>query len=210
MNKIVFIDDDRNIRATYELSMQMMFEKSFEIVCLDVKPSLKEMMQVLDAIPDKVTYFIDEKLKHSGVASYTGSELVEQIRLIDSKIPIYMLTSYSGEIEQYLGDVEFIIDKNDWDSDEEEDNLKKRFLRHINTYEDVKSKQAKRFDDLFEKSLFSTLSNDEIKEFEALNIGRSKILVDERLISEEALAELNAASDELDAIYADLKKTDDE
>lgn len=210
MNKIVFIDDDRNIRATYELSMQMMFEKSFEIVCLDVKPSLKEMMQVLDAIPDKVTYFIDEKLKHSGVASYTGSELVEQIRLIDSKIPIYMLTSYSGEIEQYLGDVEFIIDKNDWDSDEEEDNLKKRFLRHINTYEDVKSKQAKRFDDLFEKSLFSTLSNDEIKEFEALNIGRSKILVDERLISEEALAELNAASDELDAIYAELKKTDDE
>lgn len=210
MNKIVFIDDDSDIRATYELSMQMMFEDSFEIVCLDVQASLEDMMQVLSTIPDKVTYFIDEKLKHSGIASYTGSQLVEQIRIIDSKIPIYMLTSYSGEIEQYFGDIEFVIDKNDWESDEEDKNLKKRFLRHINTYKDIKSEQAKRFDILFEKSLFSTLSNDEIKEFEALNIGRSKILIDERLISEEALAELNAASDELDAIYADLKKTDNE
>ncbi|MCG9730058.1 hypothetical protein L1D44_09370 [Shewanella sp. Isolate13] len=210
MNKIVFIDDDTDIRATYELSMQMMFGELFEIVCLDVKPSLKEMMLTLDTIPDKVTYLIDEKLKHSGVATYTGSELVEQIRFIDTKIPIYMLTSYAGEIEQYFGDVEFVIDKNDWDSDEEEENLKKRFLRHINTYADIKSTQAKRFDELFEKSIFSTLSNDEIKEFDALNIGRSKALVDERLISEESLAELKAASDELDDIYNNLKTDNDE
>lgn len=210
MNKIIFIDDDSDIRATYELSMQMMFEEEFEIVCLDAEPSLAEMMQVLDGIPDKVTYFIDEKLKHSGIASYTGTELVECIRVIDSKVPIYILTSFSDEIEQYLGDIEFVIDKNDWESDEEEENLKKRFLRHINTYKDIKSEQAKRFDELLEKSIFSTLSEVEIEEFNTLNLGRSKKIADERLISDESLAELKGASDELDAIYAELNKGDDE
>lgn len=210
MNKIIFIDDDSDIRATYELSMKMMFEDEFEIICLDAKPSIAEMMQLLDTLPDKVTYFVDEKLKHSGIASYTGTELIESLRVVDTKIPIYILTSFSDEVEQYLGDIEFVIDKNYWESDEEEENLKKRFLRHINTYKDIKSEQAKRFDELLEKSLFSTLSKDEIVEFNALNLERSKKVSGERLISDESLAELTAASDELDAMYAELKKGDDE
>jgi hypothetical protein len=210
MNKIIFVDDDSDIRTTYEISMQMMFDDKFEIVCLDAEPSLKDMMKVLDGIPDKVTYFIDEKLKHSGIASYTGTELVENIRVLDSKIPIYILTSFSDEIEQYLGDIEFVIDKNDWETDQEEHNLKKRFLRHINTYKDIKSEQAQRFDELLEKSLFTTLSEDEIEEFNALNLGRSKKIANESLISDESLVELKVASDELDAMYAELKKDDDE
>jgi hypothetical protein len=210
MNKIIFIDDDSDIRATYEISMQMMFDDKFEIVCLDAEPSLKDMMKVLDGIPDKVTYFIDEKLKHSGIASYTGTELVENIRVLDSKVPIYILTSFSDEIEQYLGDIEFVIDKNYWETDEEEHNLKKRFLRHINTYKDIKSEQAKRFDELLEKSLFTTLLEGEIEEFKALNLGRSKKMANESLISDESLVELKVASDELDAMYAELKKDDDE
>jgi hypothetical protein len=210
MNKIIFIDDDSDIRATYEISMQMMFDDKFEIVCLDAAPSLKDMMKVLDGIPDKVTYFIDEKLKHSGIASYTGTELVENIRVLDSKVPIYILTSFSDEIEQYLGDIEFVIDKNYWETDEEEHNLKKRFLRHINTYKDIKSEQAKRFDELLEKSLFTTLLEGEIEEFKALNLGRSKKMANESLISDESLVELKVASDELDAMYAQLQKDDDE
>lgn len=210
MNKIILIDDDSDIRATYEISMNLMFEEQFEIVCLDAASSLEEMMQILDSLPDKVTYFIDQKLKHSGVASYTGTELIEHIRVVDSKVPIYILTSFADEIEQYLGDIEFVIDKNYWDSDEEEENLKKRFLRHINTYKDIKSEQAKKFDELLEKSLFSTLSVDEIQEFNALNLDRSKTVVGERLISDESIAELKVASDELDAMYVELQKGDDE
>lgn len=209
MNKIIFIDDDRDIRATYELSMKMMFEGQFEIVCLDAEPSIDGMLNVLDSISDKVTYFVDEKLKHSGIASYTGTELIEKIRVIDSKIPIYILTSFSDEVEQYHGDIEFVIDKNYWESEEEEENLKKRFLRHINTYKDIKSKQAIRFDELLEKSLFSTLSEDEIDEFNALNLERNKKIADEKLISDESLAKLNNASNELDAMYKELKKGDE-
>lgn len=210
MSAIVFIDDDNDIRDTYKLSMELMFGDEFEIVCLDVETTLKDMMTVLDGISGKVSYFVDENLKHSGKATYTGIELIEEIRKIDTKIPIYILTSTADEIEQYLGDIEFVIDKNDWESDDEEDNLKQRFLRHIHTYKDIKSEQAKRFDELFEKSLFSTLTAEEVEEFNVLNLGRSKKLVDERLISEESLAELNAASDELNAIYAELTKGEDE
>jgi hypothetical protein len=210
MNTIIFIDDDSDVRATYKLSMSIMFSDEFEISCLDVEPSLDGMIQVLNDIPDKVTYFIDEKLKHSGIATYTGVELVEKIRIFDSKIPIYILTSYADEIEKYLGDIEFVIDKNDWDLEEDENNLTKRFIRHINTYKDIKSQQAKRFEFLLEKSIFSTLSEKELEEFNALDLSRIKNISSEGIISDESLGELNTASDELDAIYLELRGDDDE
>ncbi|MBW3844929.1 hypothetical protein [Aeromonas hydrophila] len=209
MNTIIFIDDDSDIRETYKLSMSIIFSDEFEILCLDVEPSLDNMIQVLNEIPDKVTYFIDEKLKHSGIASYTGVELVEKIRMFDSKIPIYILTSYSDEIDKYLGDIEFVIDKNDWDLDKDEGNLTKRFIRHINTYKDIKSQQAQRFEFLLEKSIFSTLSEKELEEFKALDLSRIKNTSSEGIISENSLCELNMASDELDAIFSALRGNDD-
>lgn len=210
MSTIIFIDDDQQIRDTYKDSMEFMFDVEFEIVCLDVKESLGEMMQLLDEYPDAVLYFVDENLKHSGVATYTGIELIDEIRKINTKVPIYILTSAAGEVDQYLGNIEFVIDKNDWEDEEREEDLKQRFYRHIDTYKDIKSEQAKRFDELFEKSLFENLTDDEVEEFKVLNLGRSKTLADERLISEESISELNAASNELDAIYAELKKGEDE
>ncbi|HEJ0091579.1 TPA: hypothetical protein SLO30_003323 [Morganella morganii] len=210
MNTIIFIDDDSDVRETYQLAMSLMFSNEYKILCLDVEPSLDSMIQVLNKIPNKVTYFIDEKLKHSGIASYTGVELIEKIRLFDSKIPIYILTSFSDEIEKYFGDIEFVIDKNDWELNEGENNLIKRFLRHINTYKDIKSKQAERFELLLEKSIFSTLSDKEIEEFKALDLSRVKNVPGEGVISEASLDKLKSASDKLDEIYLELKGKDNE
>lgn len=209
MSTIIFIDDDQEIRDTYELSMNLMFDGEFNIVCLDVQASLKDMMTLLDDYPDKVSYFIDENLKYSGVATYTGIELIDEIRKIDTKIPIYILSSAADDIDNLIGNIEFVIDKNDWEDEEREDDLKQRFYRHMNTYKDIKSAQARRFDELFEKSLFSTLSEEELNEFNALNLDRSKKLVDEKLVSKESLTKLYEASKELDAIYKGLTKDDD-
>jgi CheY-like chemotaxis protein len=209
MNTIIFIDDDKAIRDTYEISMNLMFNGEFHVVCLDVQASLKDMMTVLDDYPDKVSYFVDENLKYSGVATYTGIELIDEIRKIDTKIPIYILSSAADDIDNLIGNIEFVIDKNDWEDEDREDDLKQRFYRHINTYKDIKSAQARKFDELFEKSLFSTLSEEELNEFNALNLGRSKKLVDEKLISEESLMKLNETSAELDTIYKELTKDDD-
>lgn len=210
MNTIIFIDDEEIVRETYQVAMQLVFGAHFEIICLDVESNLQEMMKVLDGIENKVTYFIDEKLKHTGKATYSGLDLVEKIRMVDSKIPIYILTSAADDVDKYHGDIEFVIDKNDWSVDEEDENFSKRFIRHINTYRDIKSSQAKRFDELFEKSLFSTLSVEERKEFESLNVIRSKKLIDEAIISEESLEEIRLASDELSEIYAELCKDENE
>jgi|GEM_PF-2994633 len=208
MDTIIFIDDDKDVRETYELSMSLMFSDEYKVLCLDAEPTIDKMIQLLNSINDKVIYFVDEKLKHSGIANYTGVELVQKIRIFDTKIPIYILTSFSDEIEQYLGDIEFVIDKNDWESEDAEDNLKKRFLRHINTYKDIKSKQAVRFECLLEKSLFSTLTQEETDEFKALDLSRVKNISSEGIISDESLNELKAASDELDFIFNELKKGD--
>tara|TARA_R100001230_G_C5685032_1_gene193671 strand:- start:1035 stop:1667 length:633 start_codon:yes stop_codon:yes gene_type:complete len=210
MSKIIFVDDDENIRATFKDSIELMFDDEYEAICLDVEPSLREMMSTLDSFDDKVAYFIDEKLSHGGRANYSGIDIIEEIRKIDSKIPIYILTSTASAIEQYLGNIEFVIDKNDWESSEEENNLKQRFLRHIHTYKDIKSKKALRFDELFEKSLFSSLTAEEYEEFRILNVDRSKKLVDESLISEASLDNLNFASKELDEIYKELSEDGDE
>ncbi|WP_345853459.1 hypothetical protein [Shewanella algae] len=206
MNTIVFIDDEKIVRDTYKVSMQLMFGDDYNIVCLDVIKELDDMILALDTIKDKVTYFIDEKLKHTGVAKYTGIELIEKIRCIDAKVPIYILTSAADDVDKYLGDIEFVIDKNDWESLGRDDNFLKRFLRHINTYKDIKSEQAKRFDELFEKSLFDTLTDEEKNEFDALNVIRSKVLINEGVISEKALNELKLVSDELNDIYRELTK----
>ncbi|MCE9685825.1 hypothetical protein LZP73_06285 [Shewanella sp. AS16] len=206
MNTIVFIDDEKIVRDTYNISMQLMFGDDYNIECLDVEKELDEMILVLDQVKDKVTYFIDEKLKHTGVAKYTGIELIEKIRCIDSKIPIYILTSAADDIDKYLGDIEFVIDKNDWGSVGGDDNFLQRFLRHINTYKDIKSEQAKRFDELFGKSLFNTLTVEEKEEFDALNLIRSKVLINEGVISEKALNELKLVSVELNEIYKELTK----
>ncbi|EMC0409426.1 hypothetical protein VBP81_003463 [Vibrio fluvialis] len=208
MSTIIFIDDDREIRETYKESMDLMFNNEFEVACLDVERGLENMMKVLDSYTDTVLYFVDEDLKRTGVATYTGLQLIEEIRKVNTKIPIYVLTSAADDIDQYLGNIEFVIDKNDWEDEDREEDLKQRFYRHINTYKDIKSEQAQRFDELFEKSLFSTLSDEELEEFNVLNLGRSKKLVDERLISEETVARLNEASAELDDIYNELTKDD--
>ncbi|HGV9306639.1 TPA: hypothetical protein ACNOH7_002553 [Vibrio fluvialis] len=208
MSTIIFIDDDKAIRDTYKISMDIMFNNEFEVACLDVERGLENMMKVLDSYTDTVSYFIDEDLKRTGVAAYTGQQLIEEIRKVDTKVPIYVLTSAADQIDQYLGNIEFVIDKNDWEDEEREEDLKQRFYRHINTFKDIKSEQAKRFDELFEKSLFSTLTDEELEEFNALNLGRSKKLVDERLISEETVARLNEASEELDKIFNELTKDD--
>ncbi|MCP6269755.1 hypothetical protein NL475_27200, partial [Klebsiella pneumoniae] len=75
------------------------------------------------------------------------------IRIYDRKIPIYILTGYILTIDKNLADVEFVIDKGEWNDNSEK--FAKRFLRHIDTYNEVKDAQEKRFDELLCKSLIS-------------------------------------------------------
>ncbi|MHA2707189.1 hypothetical protein [Vibrio owensii] len=203
---IVFIDDDAGMRRTYRRKLRRIFlaQEGYKIVCPDLKRDMREMIYALNEIDNKVTYFIDEDLMHVGIASYKGTELIEKIRVNEPNIPIYIITSNLSWVDEHLGDIEFAIDKNRWD--EEHDKYAQRFLRHINTFKTIKSEQAARFDELFAKSLDEPLTEEETEEYKALNVMRSKTLVDEDLISEESVAKLDQQAEELAVILAELKE----
>jgi len=187
--KIIFIDDREDVRFTYKRNLTRIFRNIAEVIALEPLAKIEDMISLLDKIDEKVMYVVDEDLQHYGVAQYSGAQLIQAIRISNRKIPIYILTGYILTIDKNLADVEFVIDKGEWNENSQK--FAKRFLRHIDTYNEVKNLQEKRFDELLCKSLVSILTEDEEKEYSALNLNRSKILANESIITTKDLERLN-------------------
>ncbi|MGR4050480.1 hypothetical protein [Kosakonia cowanii] len=204
--KIIFIDDREEVRYTYKRNLSRIFRDIAEVIALEPLEQITSMISFLDGIEDKVMYVVDEDLKHYGVAQYSGAELIQAIRLSDRKIPIYILTGYILNIDKNLADVEFVIDKGEWNENSEK--FAKRFLRHIDTYYEVKNRQEERFDELLCKSLTSILTDDEEKEYSALNLNRSKILSNESVITKRDLEQLDDKERKLIEIQIRLQEID--
>ena len=142
----------------------------------------------------RVLWFIDEKLKETGVASYFGIELAQYIRGIDQKLPIYILTNYPNAVASSgLWSVEDIVDKGNLDDSQESQILKARLIRRIDVYEDILLDRQKRFQELLRKSLKDELTRDEIAEFDELQLTRTSPILAEEL---ENLAELEELVEE--------------
>lgn len=199
---VVFIDDSVQARRTFKRRLSRIFGEGYQVECPDIAPNLEEMLHSLEQIADKVTYFIDEDLVHESDAQFKGSELIERIRVIDQDIPIYILTSNLTSVDEHLGNIEFAIDKTSLTENKEE--YQKRFFRHLVTLKKIRTEREKRFDDLFAKSLVEPLTEAEKVEYEELNVVRSKVLVDEAILSEESVAELDRQSQQLRELYDQL------
>lgn len=200
---IVFIDDSPQARRTFQRRLRRIFGGDYSIECPDVVPDLEEMLHNLEQIEDKVTYFVDEDLVHESNAQFKGSELIERIREIDQDIPIYILTSNLSNVDEHLGNIEFAIDKTMLT--EKKDDYQKRFFRNLNALHKVRTEREKRFNQLFSKSLVEALTADEKVEYDELNLVRSKVLIDEAVLSEESVAELDRQSQQLKELYTELK-----
>lgn len=207
---VIFIDDDETVIFTVLKRLRRIFGEQIRVKGLLPENNLENMLNKLEAINNKVLYLIDENLTYTGLADYSGVNLIEKIREIDTKIPIYILTSVPSNVDPFLGDIEFVIDKKEWDKAENKGKFAERFLRHIDTYKDIKTKQAQRFDYLLAKSLMEPLSEDEAREIAGLNLIRSKQLLDEAVISEDDLESLNAKSEQLQTLFHELKELADE
>ncbi|WP_194401087.1 hypothetical protein [Klebsiella variicola] len=161
IDKIIFIDDQEKVRNLYSSRLQRLFGDIVEIIPLEPKATTEEMLSQLISIKNVVAYIIDENLTFTGNANYQGVGLIKKIREIDSKIPIYILTSDTSLVDTKLGDIEFVIDKVELNHAENKRKFLQRFLRHLSTYKDIKSEQAERFDGLLIKSLSTPLSDEE-------------------------------------------------
>ena len=122
-------------------------------------------------------------MKGSGLVNYSGTDLASHLRTINSKLPIYILTGYADQREEFSGvehRVEYIIDKKEIadSASEPAQTIKARMLRRMETFNDLLDIREQRFHDLLVKSLHQKLTSEEEKE-----IG---LLETERIIPQQA------------------------
>ncbi|PMK99875.1 hypothetical protein BCT90_02915 [Vibrio lentus] len=206
MDNIIFIDDQEKVLKTYARRLTRLFKEVAEVVPLLPSRTVPEMLTVVSEVENVIAYIIDENLKHSHKAKYQGIELIKSIRDLDPKVPIYILTSDTSWVNPLLGDIEFVIDKVDLNKPENKDDFAKKFFRHIDTYKDIKSERAKRFDVLLAKSLMESLTDEERNEYNELNVLRSKSLLDEAIISDRDVEELNIKSKQLSELQEEIQR----
>jgi hypothetical protein len=209
-DKVILIDDQPDVLETFGRRLNRLFTGHADVLCIAPEPTIEEMINNLNAIDNIVALIIDENLQHSGFTDYQGVELISKIREVDSKVPIYILTSDTSWVDPLLGDIEFVIDKVDINNKENKEEFLKKFIRHLATYKDIKSIQAQRFDLLLSKSLSNPLTVEEQTEFDAINLIRSKVLLDEATITDTDLDKLDVTSAKLDALEVELKNLMDE
>lgn len=206
-NQVIYIEDQADTRDTFVRSLRRVYGNEYEIIAPEPKPRIEDMIKHLFSYDSPVAFILDEKLQLTGETSYLGSELAEEIRVIDNKIPIYILTSFSGDVDHISGNIEFVIDKNTLSDSKERDKLSQRMRRHQSTFADIKSERAERLDFLLQKSIESSLTDDEHKEYEQLNFFRLKpILIDEGIPSESMEIELKRQEELIELISEDLEK----
>lgn len=185
---IIFIDDEKTSRMIYSDTLQEIYGDEYSVIAIEPRETIGEMLQHLEQHENIVSIVIDEKLHVEVGTNYKGSQLVEAIRILDSKLPLYILTSEIGLIEPPFGSVEYIIDKSKIELDEYKKQCSLLMRRHINSFIEIKSVRSKRFDELLRKSVAVDLSADEQDEFDKLDFLRVRqALSTEALISSEEL-----------------------
>ena len=95
---VILIDDDEAELRANSAALEELFGDAEEVVVVPSKPfpDMREYSRLL-ARSDTAAFVIDQRLKTGGEVGYTGLELSEYLRGINSKLPIYILTNYPGD-----------------------------------------------------------------------------------------------------------------
>lgn len=175
-NKVIWlIDENENQSRTYARQLRKVLPQSISVERLF--PPYSNLAEYSQLIMDRntVCIVVDQKLKDTGVATYTGIELAQYLREINDKIPIYILTNYPDLHDEYEPgewSVEDIIDKQTFISPIKTQTLVARLLRHIDIFTDIRSERTKRFNELLQKRIRNELSVEEAREYEELQFER--------------------------------------
>jgi hypothetical protein len=175
-------ENEREIKTSYRALTKMLPES---IKVETIFPPYKSMVDYHDLLlnPDTVSIIIDQRLKETGFANYTGIELANYLRSIDTKLPIYILTNFSEDFEKYTGrggSVEDVLDKGDFRYENLKIEIAARIVRRIDVFDDILGEREKRFNELLAKSLDQELRDEEAIELKKLQEARvSAILADE-------------------------------
>ena len=169
---IWLIDEkERELKTHYNILRRIM-PSSIEVKPIKPFRHIDEFISLLEDL-ETVCIITDQRLKDTGIATYTGIDLARFIRGINSKIPVYILTNYADDHDQFAGSewsVEDIIKKSEMNTEDGQKILKARILRRINVYQDILDEKAERLNLLIKKSLEGKLKRSELQELEELRL----------------------------------------
>lgn len=216
MNKhiIWLIDDDEEELTTYGNELKLDMSQEIQIKAILPYPRKIDYVSTLLEDPDTACIIIDQKLKERGSATYSGIELAQYLRRIKKKIPIYILTNFPHDQDEFAGgewSVEDIISKGSFSDEEGAQTAKARIMRHMKVYGDILDERAKRFNELLKKSLDDSLNEaelDELAELQAERIAPTLAKDVEELQKLERIAKTNEKLIELLTQNGEEESTD--
>jgi hypothetical protein len=179
-NVIYFVDEDEPARRANLRDLTTLLDNP-GIEIRDLAP-LKTFAEYdgIAAEPTTAAFILDQKLKPGGM-TYNGTDLAAYLRGIDAKMPIYILTGYADQLDEFRGSqylIEYVIDKQHIEEPTSEEAIivKARLLRHLDVFNDVRNAREQRFHDLLIKSSLEPLLADEEKELRELEGDRIAIV----------------------------------
>lgn len=174
------IDESEEELTTSKNVLKSIFPEEVKIEAITVLPKKEDYVRIILENPDSACIIIDQRLKTTGVANYFGIELAQFLRSINQKIPIYILTNYTDNQDEYsIGkwSVEDIIPKSDLNVSGQLTVTVARILRRIDIYKDIMMDREERFNALLRKSLAENLSTEELRELDELQFARTSTIL---------------------------------
>ncbi len=196
---IWLIDENEYELRTHRAILAKILTEQVEIRALQPYPNLDDNTVLLED-PRTACIIIDQKIKEAGIAGYAGIDLARFLRAISPKLPIYILTNFAAEEDEFAGSewsVEDIIAKGDMVDTEKRQTTAARILRRINVYHDILGERETRFRVLLKRSLEADLSADEQGELDELLLQRSAHVLVEELKQIKQLQEIIEAHESL-------------
>jgi hypothetical protein len=195
---IWLIDEKERELNTHSNILRRIMPSSMEVRPIKPYRQIDESLTLLEN-PGTVCIITDQRLKDTGIATYTGIELAKFIRGVNSKIPVYILTNFADDKDEFMGDewtVEDIIKKSEMNTEDGQEILKARILRRINIYEDVRDEREENFKALLRKSLDGELEEAELQELEELRLLRTSPTLARELSQIKQMGEIVKAHEE--------------
>lgn len=173
---LVYIDEEPRAQSLYSRRLQKAVGDGVAVKALEPERELDAMVSKIENFDDGelVSIVIDQKLDAAGTATYYGTDLVAQLRLLDHLIPIYILTNFVDDVNQNLGGVEYVLNKDDLQYEERLAVIGERVLRHVNVFQKILSERESRFEELLRKRFEAGLTADESAEYVNLKYHRER------------------------------------
>lgn len=192
-------DDMRDERHTYQRVLGRAMQGLAEVRGQEPYPTLDHYLPLLND-PATACVITDHRLQIAGMAAYTGIDLAQYIRRINTKLPLYILTNYADDRDAFLmgeWSVEDIISKDDLKDARGQRTVAARIVRRIDTYRDILDARGAKLQDLITRSVDGELDEADLAELDTLWVQQNAPELARELMAVQRMERLMAAHKEL-------------